>query len=191
MNWNELEHTCKTCSKCALADTRTQVVFGTGNPNAQVVFVGEAPGEKEDLSGEPFVGRGGKLLDDLLSIIDLDRKKNIYIANMVKCRPPNNRNPLMTEQRSCLDYLRSQVALIQPKIIVCLGRVSACSLIRSDFKITEEHGVFYEKAGVQMMGLYHPAALLRNPHRKPDTFEDLKKLQAKIKEIAAETYENL
>lgn len=163
MDWNTLKNTCQQCQKCALADTRNQVVFGTGNPKAKVLFVGEAPGEKEDLSGEPFVGRGGKLLDDLMSVIDLDRKRNIYIANMVKCRPPNNRNPLSSEQRSCIDYLHQQIALIQPKIVVCLGRVSATSLIRKDFKITEEHGIFYEKEGIEMIGLYHPAALLRDP----------------------------
>lgn len=189
MDWNTLKNTCQQCQKCALADTRNQVVFGTGNPKAKVLFVGEAPGEKEDLSGEPFVGRGGKLLDDLMSVIDLDRKRNIYIANMVKCRPPNNRNPLSSEQRSCIDYLHQQIALIQPKIVVCLGRVSATSLIRKDFKITEEHGIFYEKEGIEMIGLYHPAALLRDPRRKPDTFEDMKKLEAKIREIAPETYE--
>lgn len=189
MDWKSLEDACHQCQKCALADSRTKVVFGTGNPQSKVLFIGEAPGEKEDLSGEPFVGRGGKLLDDFLSIIDLDRKRNIYIANMIKCRPPNNRNPLSTEQRSCRGYLENQIALLQPKIIVCLGRVAALSLIRSDFKITEEHGNFQEKDGVEMMALYHPAAILRDPRRKPDTFEDMKKLEAKIRELAPETYD--
>lgn len=188
MNWEQLYHSCATCNKCALADTRSNIVFGIGNPKASILFVGEAPGEKEDLCGQPFVGRGGKLLDEFLRTIDLSRDHNIYIANMVKCRPPKNRDPLATERRCCLDYLRNQVALIQPKIIVCLGRVAATSLIRPDFKITEEHGVFYEKEGVLMMGLYHPAALLRDPRRRPDMLEDMQKLQEKIKEICPETY---
>ncbi|MFI3252942.1 MAG: uracil-DNA glycosylase [Eubacteriales bacterium] len=189
MDWNALEKECKNCNKCALADSRTQVVFGTGNPRAKVLFVGEAPGEKEDLSGQPFVGRSGKLLDEILAVIDLDRNKNIYIANMVKCRPPKNRNPLKTEQRACLDYLRGQVGFMKPKIIVCLGLVAAQSLIAPEFKTKDDHGVFFQKNGVEMMGLYHPAALLRNPHHKPVTFQDLKILQKKIIEIAPETYE--
>jgi DNA polymerase len=152
-----------------------------------VLFVGEGPGEQEDLSGEPFVGRAGRLLDDMLSLIDLDRGK-IYIANMVKCRPPQNRDPLNIEQEACIGYLRNQVALLRPKIIVCLGRISAMKLIREDFKITKEHGQWTEKAGVQMMALYHPAALLRDPNRRPETFLDLKNLQAKIREICDHTY---
>ncbi len=149
--------------------------------------MGEGPGEQEDLSGEPFVGRAGRLLDDMLSLIDLDRGK-IYIANMVKCRPPQNRDPLNIEQEACIGYLRNQVALLRPKIIVCLGRISAMKLIREDFKITKEHGQWTEKAGVQMMALYHPAALLRDPNRRPETFLDLKNLQAKIREICDHTY---
>lgn len=188
LDWNGLHETCLACRKCSLADTRTNVVFGTGSQNAEVLFVGEGPGEQEDLSGEPFVGRAGKLLDDMLSLIDLDRSK-IYIANMVKCRPPQNRDPLNIEQEACIGYLRNQVALLRPKIIVCLGRISAMKLIRADFKITREHGQWTEKAGVQMMALYHPAALLRDPHRRPETFVDLKNLQAKIKEICDHTYE--
>ncbi len=149
--------------------------------------MGEGPGEQEDLSGEPFVGRAGRLLDDMLSLIDLDRGK-IYIANMVKCRPPQNRDPLNIEQEACIGYLRNQVALLRPKIIVCLGRISAMKLIREDFKIPKEHGQWTEKAGVQMMALYHPAALLRDPNRRPETFLDLKNLQAKIREICDHTY---
>lgn len=188
MTWEQLYQTCATCEKCLLSDTRTNIVFGAGNPKASVLFVGEAPGEKEDLSGEPFVGRGGKLLDEFLQVVDLSRKENIYIANMVKCRPPKNRDPLVTERNCCLDYLRHQVALMRPKIIVCLGRIAATSLIRADFKITQEHGICYEKNGVVMMGLYHPAAILRDPRRRVDMLEDMKKLQAKIQEICPETY---
>lgn len=188
MDWNALEQTCMGCQRCALADGRHNVVFGVGSRDAEVLFVGEGPGENEDLQGEPFVGRAGKLLDDMLELIDLDRKKNVYIANIVKCRPPHNRDPLNTEQDACIGYLRNQVALLRPKIIVCLGRIAAMRLIREDFKITKEHGQWFEKAGVQMMAIYHPAALLRDPRKRPETFEDLKVLQAKIREICTHTY---
>ena len=188
LNWQELEQTCASCRKCALCEERTNVVFGVGNREAEILFIGEGPGENEDLQGEPFVGRGGKLLDDMLEIIDLSRKKNIYIANMVKCRPPKNRDPLNTEQDACIGYLRNQVALIKPKIIVCLGRISAMRVIKEDFKITKEHGQWFEKNGVWTMALYHPAALLRDPRRKPVAFEDLKTLQAKIREVCDHTY---
>ena len=186
-NWEALQTECMDCRKCALAETRHNVVFGSGNPNAEVMFIGEGPGEQEDLKGEAFVGRAGKLLDDMLEIIDLDRSK-IYITNMVKCRPPQNRDPLNVEQEACIGYLRNQVAIIRPKIIVCLGRIAAMKLIKEDFKITKEHGQWVEKAGVQMTAMYHPAALLRNPGWRPAAFEDLKSLQAKIKEICTRTY---
>lgn len=186
-NWDELYQECMNCQKCALADTRTHVVFGDGNPNAEVMFIGEGPGENEDLQGLPFVGRGGKLLDDMLEIIDLDRTK-VYIANMVKCRPPQNRDPQNIEQEACIGYLRNQVALLKPKIIVCLGRIAAMKLIKEDFKITREHGQWIEKAGVWMMAMYHPSALLRDPRKRPESFEDLKSLQAKIREVCVRTY---
>ncbi|WP_294547993.1 uracil-DNA glycosylase [uncultured Pseudoflavonifractor sp.] len=186
-NWEALRAECMACRKCALAETRNNVVFGSGNPNAEVMFIGEGPGEQEDLKGEAFVGRAGKLLDDMLEIIDLDRSK-IYITNMVKCRPPQNRDPLNVEQEACIGYLRNQVAVIRPRIIVCLGRIAAMKLIKEDFKITREHGQWVEKAGVHMTAMYHPAALLRNPGWRPAAFEDLKSLQAKIKEICTRTY---
>ena len=151
------------------------------------MFIGEGPGENEDLQGEPFVGRGGKLLDDMLELIDLDRHKNVYIANIVKCRPPQNRDPLNVEQEACIGYLRNQTALLRPKIIVCLGRISAMKLIKEDFKITREHGQWFERDGMLLMAMYHPAALLRDPTKKPDTFEDLKSLQQKIREVCPET----
>ena len=188
LNWNELEAQCLSCTKCPLSQTRTHVVFGTGPRDAEVMCIGEGPGENEDLQGLPFVGRGGKLLDDMLEIIDLSRDKNVYIAKMVKCRPPQNRDPLNTEQDACIGYLRNQVALIRPKIIVCLGRISAMRIIKPDFKISKEHGQWFEKAGVHMTALFHPAAILRDPHRRPETFEDLKKLQAKIREVCTRTY---
>jgi len=188
MAWNELKNECLSCRKCGLCETRTNVVFGVGKMDAEVLFVGEGPGENEDLQGEPFVGRAGKLLDDMLSLIDLDRKKNIYIANIVKCRPPKNRDPLAEEQEACIKWLFRQMSLIKPKIVVCLGRIAAKVLIDEDFKISQEHGKWYDKNGVQFMALYHPAALLRDPRRRPETFEDLKELQAKIKEICEHTY---
>ena len=186
-DWDALYAECMSCRKCALAETRTNVVFGDGCRTAEVMFIGEGPGEQEDLTGKPFVGRAGKLLDDMLAIIDLDRS-NIFIGNMVKCRPPGNRDPLNVEQDACIGYLRNQVALMKPKIIVCLGRISAMKLIKEDFKITKEHGQWFPKADVQMMALFHPAALLRDPRRRPETFEDLKSLQAKIQEICTHTY---
>lgn len=166
------------CTKCGLCETRHNVVFGVGNPNADILFVGEGPGEQEDLKGEPFVGPAGKLLDDMLSIIDLDREK-CYIANIVKCRPPHNRDPLETEQDSCIDYLRNQVALINPKIIVCLGRIAATRLIRPDFRITREHGTWTERGGIWMTATYHPSALLRDVSKRPQAFEDLLSIREK------------
>lgn len=174
-----------------VVSNRTHVVFGTGNRNAEVMFIGEGPGENEDLQGEPFVGRGGQLLDKMLTAVDLDRKKNIYIGNMVKCRPPKNRDPRPEEQEMCIDWLRNQVKLIRPKIIVCLGRIAAAKIIKSDIKITKEHGIFFEKNGVLMMAMLHPAAVLRDPRKKPEAFEDFLKLQEKIKEVCDHTYEDI
>ena len=187
-SFEELERSCKTCEKCQLCKTRHNVVFGVGNKNAEVLFIGEGPGENEDLQGEPFVGRGGQLLDKMLNAVDLDRRKNIYIANIVKCRPPQNRDPLQEEQDACIDWLRNQVALIRPKIIVCLGRVAAMKIIRPDIKITKEHGIFFERNGVLLMGTLHPAALLRNPANKPEAFNDFLKLREKIKEVCGQDF---
>ena len=188
LDWEQLEQACRSCQRCALADGRHNVVFGVGPRDAEVMCIGEGPGENEDLQGEPFVGRGGKLLDDMLELIDLDRSRNVYIANIVKCRPPQNRDPLNTEQDACIGYLRNQVALIRPKIIVCLGRVAAMRLIREDFKISREHGQWVERSGVWMTALYHPAAILRDPSKRPVTFDDLKSLQSKIRQVCSRTY---
>lgn len=184
LDWENLERICRDCTKCGLCETRHNVVFGVGRRDADMMFVGEGPGEQEDLKGEPFVGPAGKLLDDMLSIIDLDRT-NCYIANIVKCRPPRNRDPLETEQDACIDYLRNQVALIQPKIIVCLGRIAAARLIRPDFRITREHGTWIQKNGVWMSAIYHPSALLRDVTKRPETFDDLIALREKIRETGA------
>ena len=187
LNWDALQTACMGCQRCDLADTRHNVVFGEGNRQAEVMFIGEGPGEQEDLTGRPFVGRAGQLLDDMLTMIDLDRTK-VYIANMVKCRPPGNRDPLNIEQEACIGYLRNQTALIRPKIIICLGRIAAMRLMKSDFRITREHGMWMQKAGVWMMAMFHPSALLRDPSKRPESFVDLKSLQAKIREVCTHTY---
>lgn len=188
-NWKDLKEACYKCNKCGLCETRTNLVFGVGNPNAEVMFIGEGPGEQEDLKGEPFVGRGGQLLDKMLAVVDLDRNKNIYIGNMVKCRPPKNRDPKPEEQEQCIFWLRNQVKLIKPKIIVCLGRISAMKVIKPDIKITKEHGIFFERNGTLLMATLHPAALLRNPNNKPAAMEDYFKLRDKINEICEHTYD--
>ena len=184
--WSALREECLSCQRCGLAETRKNVVFGDGNPEAELLFIGEGPGANEDAQGLPFVGRAGKLLDDMLEMIDLDRTK-IFITNIVKCRPPQNRDPLNVEQDACIDYLRRQTAMIQPKIIVCLGRIAAKSIIKKDYRITAEHGQWFEKNGVQMTAIYHPAALLRDVSKRPDTFEDMKSILAKAKELCEHT----
>lgn len=178
-----LQSECLSCEKCPLGKTRTNLVFGCGNPEAKIMLIGEGPGEQEDLQGEPFVGKSGQLLDKYLAVIDLDRKGNVYIANMVKCRPKNNRDPKPEEVEMCIGWLRSQVRLIRPKIIVCLGRIAAQRLISPDFRVTRQHGEFYEKNGVTMMGTFHPAALLRNPAQKSEALEDFQRLREKINEL--------
>ena len=186
LNWEELEQLCLSGNRCGLCSRRHNVVFGVGNKQADVMFVGEGPGEQEDLQGEPFVGAAGKLLDEMLCIIDLDRAKNCYIGNIVKCRPPNNRDPQETEQDACIDYLSNQVALIKPKIIVCLGRIAAMKLIRPDYRITREHGQWVEKNGIWMTAIYHPSALLRDVSKRPETFDDLLSIRKKILELNAQ-----
>lgn len=176
MTWEELEQTCKSCTECSLSETRTNCVFGTGSRTASLMFVGEAPGEKEDLSGIPFVGAAGKLLDKYLDAVGIDRNE-VYIANILKCRPPKNRDPLPAEQDKCIGYLREQVKLIKPKIIVCLGRIAAMRLISPDYKITKEHGTFVQKGNFTMTAVYHPAALLRDPRKKEDMYTDMKKIK--------------
>ena len=185
MDWETLKADCLACSRCELCKTRTNVVFGQGVPDAEVLFVGEGPGQSEDEQGLPFVGRSGQLLDKYLFAIDLDREKNCYIANIVKCRPPHNRDPLETEQDACIGYLRNQVALVKPKIIVCLGRIAAKRLIDADYRITRQHGQWVERNGVWMTAIYHPSALLRDVSKRPETFDDLLAIRAKIREIDA------
>jgi len=182
LDWKDLEQACIQCKACGLCKTRTNVVFGVGNPNADIMFIGEGPGEQEDLKGEPFVGAAGKLLDDMLSIIDLDRTK-CYIANIVKCRPPYNRDPSDEEQDACIGYLLNQIDLISPKIIVCLGRVAAKRIIDPNYKITREHGNWIHEGTRWITAIYHPSALLRDVSKRPDTFDDLLFIRYKMKEL--------
>ena len=185
--WEELEKRCQNCRECSLCETRTNVVFGDGSRTAEIMFVGEGPGAHEDEQGVPFVGKAGQLLDDMLAIIGLDRTM-VYIANIVKCRPPQNRDPLGVEQDACIGYLREQVTLLRPKLIVCLGRIAAMRLIREDFKITREHGQWFDVNGRRCMAIYHPSALLRDPSKRPETFVDLKALQREIYTRCPEVY---
>jgi len=178
-SWETLKQACEDCSACPLHSTRTNCVFGVGNPNAKLMFVGEAPGEQEDLTGIPFVGRAGQLLDKFLFAVDLSRE-DVYIANILKCRPPHNRDPLPAEEDACIGYLRRQVRLISPRIIVCLGRVSASRLIKPDFRNTKEHGVWFEKGNFAMTAVYHPASLLRNPSQKDAMLTDMKAIRARL-----------
>ena len=177
--WNELMDRCKACKSCPLGTTRTNLVFGVGNPQADLMFVGEAPGQAEDEQGIPFVGAAGKLLDRYLYAVGIPRE-SVYIANVLKCRPPHNRDPLPAEEDACIGYLREQVKLIQPKIIVCLGRISAMRLIRPDFRITREHGQFVRKGNYLMTAVYHPAALLRDASKKEDMLLDMERIKQQL-----------
>lgn len=185
--WESLKHDCKNCRACSLGETRHNLVFGDGNEQAEVMLLGEGPGEQEDLKGIPFVGPAGKLLDDMLEMIDLDRGK-VYIANIVKCRPPRNRDPLNVEQEACRPWLNRQIALVDPKIIVCLGRIAAMSLIREDFRITREHGQWFNVGARRIMATYHPSALLRDVDKRPEAFMDLRALRKEIKAVCSRTY---
>lgn len=185
----ELKQQVCGCQNCSLHETRTNAVFGVGNPNAEVLLIGEGPGKNEDEQGVPFVGRSGQLLDKMLGYVGLSRKQNIYIANIVKCRPPENRDPSQAESDACIGYLRNQVYLIRPRIIVCLGRVAATRIISPTFKVTQEHGRFIERNGTLLMGTFHPAALLRNPGQKPEAMKDMMALRAKIAEVCSPAYE--
>ncbi len=181
-NWEELESTCKVCTGCTLCQTRHNVVFGVGNRSADIMFIGEGPGEQEDLQGIPFVGPAGQLLDQMLSIIDIDRT-NCYIANIVKCRPPRNRDPEEGEQDACIEYLRNQIALVNPKVIVCLGRIAAKRLIDADFRITRDHGTWKQMGESWVTAIYHPSALLRDLNKRPETFDDLLSIREKLSKL--------
>ena len=177
-----LREKCLACTRCPLAATRQKVVFGVGQEDAKILFVGEGPGANEDATGEPFVGAAGNLLDRMLDAVGLSREKNVYIANIVKCRPPQNRDPSPEEQDTCIDWLRAQTAILKPRVIVCLGRIAACRIISPDFRVTRQHGFFTERNGVWLMGTFHPAALLRNPAQKPEAFADFLALRDRLQE---------
>ncbi len=183
-SYEELEAACKSCTRCPLSETRTNVVVGVGSTDTPLMFIGEGPGEQEDLTGVPFVGRAGQLLDKFLDAVELDRTM-IYIANMVKCRPPKNRDPLPEEQEACLPFLRSQLQLIKPKLIVCLGRVSAVRLIKPDFRITKERGQWFQKGEYSFMATYHPSYLLRDPRKRPEAMEDFLDIRRRYDECMA------
>ena len=186
-SWEELKRECAGCRDCSLCERRHNLVFGVGNESAELMLIGEGPGEQEDLRGVLFVGPAGKLLDDMLAMIDLDRTK-VYIANIVKCRPPGNRDPLGIEQDACRGWLDRQIALVKPKIIVCLGRISAKALIDPDFRITREHGVWYDIDGRRVMATYHPSALLRDVSKRPEAFMDLRSLRKEIRAVCDSVY---
>ena len=178
----QIEKQCKSCTACDLAQGRTNVVFGVGNPNADIMFIGEGPGQQEDRTGKPFVGRAGQLLDKFLFAVDLERD-DVYIANIVKCRPPQNRDPQPGEVETCINYLRQQIKAIAPKIIVCLGRVAAMHMIDPHIKVTKEHGHWHIRDGIHVTATFHPAALLRNPNNKPDALDDFMKVTEKLAEL--------
>ena len=176
-----LRQECYQCSRCDLCRTRTNLVFGDGYEKAPIVFVGEGPGEKEDLQGIPFVGPAGQLLDVMLQLIGLDRTK-AYICNIVKCRPPLNRDPAPEERAACSEWLNRQIELIDPQIIVCLGRISAISLIDPDFRITKEHGKWFRINGRQVIATYHPSALLRDISKRPEAFADFREIRSALRQ---------
>lgn len=179
---DEFNSRINTCQKCSLGKSRTKFVFGVGNSNADVMIIGEAPGADEDKQGEPFVGRAGKLLNDILKAINFEREE-VFIANILKCRPPNNRNPLPDEMETCIPYLRKQIELIKPKLILCLGLVAATGLLKQKLSLTKMRGNVYEFNGIKTMVTYHPAALLRNPNWKKGCWEDVQKFRKLYDEL--------
>ena len=179
--WEELEESIKGCNKCKLCKTRQNIVFGTGNKKAKLMFIGEGPGADEDRLGEPFVGRAGKLMNLAFETLGIDRNE-VYIANVVKCRPPGNRNPEEDEAVACLDYLRNQVILVQPEIIVLLGSVALKNILGKEYGITASRGKWVEKKGIKYMPTWHPAALLRDESKKIDFIKDLQKVVEEFQE---------
>ena len=182
-NWEELENCVKNCRKCRLCEKRNNVVFGVGDKNTDVMFIGEGPGADEDRLGEPFVGKAGQLMDKAFQALEIHRDK-VYIANIVKCRPPQNRNPQDDEAEACLNYLRNQVILVKPKIIVLLGSVALKNILGKEYGITASRGKWVEKKGILYMPTWHPAALLRDENKKIDFVKDLKEVQNKFQTIS-------
>ena len=177
--WDELEKSIENCKKCKLCNNRNSIVLGEGNKNADIMFIGEGPGADEDIQGRPFVGKVGKLMNNAFDGIGIKREE-VYITNIVKCRPPNNRNPENDEAQACLDYLRNQVILIKPKIIVLLGSVALKNILGMEYKITDARGKWVEKKEILYMPTWHPAALLRDENKKIDFWNDLKEIKNKM-----------
>ncbi len=175
----DLERIATVCEQCRLSRTRTQVVYGVGSPNADLMFIGEAPGREEDLQGEPFVGRAGQLLTDIIKAMKLTRD-DVYIANVIKCRPPENRSPEQDELDACRPYIRRQVEIIQPKVIVTLGRFAIQSLMEKGYAISSVRGQWLDYNGIKVLPTYHPAYLLRNPVAKKEVWADMKKVMAEL-----------
>ena len=184
-SWAQLNQEISECRGCRLCETRSNVVPGEGNPHAQLMFIGEGPGRDEDLQGRPFVGRSGELLTRMIRAIGLEREE-VYICNVVKCRPPQNRNPEPDEAQACLNYLRAQVALVRPRVIVLLGKVACRYTLNQEISVMREHGRWFERKGVWFMPTYHPSALLRDPSQKRDAGEDFQKIRDKLNAIRAE-----
>ena len=182
VSWSSLLADVRSCEKCGLCRGRMNVVPGEGDPNADLMFIGEGPGAEEDRLGRPFVGRSGELLTKMIHAIGLERSE-VYICNVVKCRPPANRDPAPEEAETCLPYLRAQVALVRPRVIALLGRVACQYTLREQISVTRDHGRWFERKGVWMMPTFHPAALLRDPARKRDAWEDFQKLRDKLREV--------
>lgn len=185
MDFEQLKSNCASCRKCALGSSRKNSVFERGSRQARLMFVGEAPGGQEDETGIPFVGAAGQLLDKYLEAVGIDREE-VYICNILKCRPPQNRDPLPEEQEACMDHLRAQVRLVKPKMIVCLGRIAAMRLISPDYRITREHGVFQKRGNFLITAVYHPSALLRDPSKKEDMLKDMLRIAEEYKKIKEE-----
>lgn len=183
--WEKLEESINGCNKCKLCTGRKNIVFGAGNKNADIMFIGEGPGADEDIQGEPFVGKAGQLMDKAFEALEIERN-NVYIGNIVKCRPPQNRNPELDEVKACMDYLRNQVLLIKPKIIVLLGSVALKNILGEEYSITNLRGKWVEKKGIWYMPTFHPAALLKDESKKIDFWRDLKLIKDKLKEITNE-----
>ena len=181
-NWEELKQSIVDCNKCKLCQNRRNIVFGTGNENADLMFIGEGPGADEDIQGEPFVGKAGKLMDMAFDMVGIKREE-VYIANIVKCRPPSNRNPEHDEEIACLDYLRNQVKLVKPKIIVLLGSIALKNILGDEYGITSSRGKWVQKKEILYMPTWHPAALLRNENKKIDFIKDLKQVVKKIENL--------
>ena len=182
-NWEELEESIKDCNKCKLCTGRKNIVFGVGNKNADIMFIGEGPGGDEDIQGEPFVGKAGQLMNKAFEALEIKREE-VYIANIVKCRPPQNRNPEQDESIACMDYLRNQVLLVKPKIIVLLGSVALKNILGEEYGITNSRGKWVEKKGIWYIPTFHPAALLRDDSKKIDFWKDLKIVKEKLAELS-------